>query len=58
MRLVAAIEDPGVAAKILTHLNLPARPPPRGRPWRPQRELALEHRADDGGAIDPPAFAG
>ena len=86
MRLVAAIEDPRgippqtisrgpVAAKILTHLNLPARvrpeslpsvgprrvpaSPPRGRPWRDQRELALEleHRADDYDAIDPPAFA-
>ena len=57
MRLIAAIEDPCVAAKILAHLNPPARPPPRGRPWRAQRELALEHRADDHDAIDPPAFA-
>lgn len=57
MRLVSAIENPGVAAQILRHLNLPDRPPPRGRPWRAQEQLALEHRADDYDVIDPPAFA-
>ena len=57
MRLVSAIEDPGVAAQILRHLNLPDRPPPRGRPWRAQEQLALEHRADGYDVIDPPAFA-
>ena len=56
MQLIAAIEDPAVAAAILTHLKWPARPPPRGRPWRAQPVLATEHRADDGGGIDPPAF--
>jgi len=34
MRLVAAIEDPDVARRLLEHLGLPARAPPRGRPWR------------------------
>ncbi len=29
LKIVAAIEDPLVIAKILTHLNLPARAPPR-----------------------------
>jgi hypothetical protein len=38
MDLIAVIEDAAVAAKILTHLGLPARPPPRGRPWRPMRQ--------------------
>ena len=57
MRLVAAIEDPAVAARILEHLGLPARPPPRGRPWKPQPELALEPRAQEFDGLDPPAFA-
>ena len=56
MRLVAAMEDPAIAAKILRHLNLPARPPPRGRPWSSQPELAIEQRADEFDGIDPPAF--
>ena len=54
MRLVAAIEDPATAARILHHLGLPARPPPRGPPWRPQPELNLEPRADDSDGIDAP----
>ncbi|MGH8701192.1 MAG: hypothetical protein ACREVR_08490 [Burkholderiales bacterium] len=29
LKIIAAIEDPPVIAKILTHLNLPARAPPR-----------------------------
>ena len=57
MRLISAVEDPAVAARILQHLALPARPPPRGRPWKPQPELVLEQRADEWDAIDPPAFA-
>jgi hypothetical protein len=59
MELISAVEDGAVAANILRHLGLPARPPPRGRPWRPQRELALERQdADDAfDSVDPPAFA-
>ena len=37
MKIIAAIEDPAVIAKILTHLGLPARAPPRS----PARPLAL-----------------
>ena len=44
MELIAVIDDSAVAARILTHLGLPARPPPRGRPWRQpkQHQLALD----------------
>ena len=46
MRLVALIEDERVAMRILAHLGLPARAPPRGRPWRPaQTPLALDSLA-------------
>jgi hypothetical protein len=54
MRLVALIEDERVARKILVYLGLPARAPPRGRPWRPGQQLLV---ADDAGrfdGIDPP----
>ena len=44
MRLVAAIEDPATIHRILTHLGLPTRAPPRGSPWRPP-----------GGSTGPPA---
>ena len=58
MELIAAIEDESVATRILTHLGLPARAPPRGRPWR--RQLALGDRnpteADVDG-VDVPAYA-
>ncbi len=37
LKIIAAIEDPAVIAKILTHLGLPARAPPRA----PARPLAL-----------------
>ena len=59
MELVAAIEDPDVAAKILRHLNLTTRAPPRGRPWRAPPELALEQApgdADCDGIDAPSAF--
>ena len=43
MRLVSVIQDERVARRILEHLGLPARAPPRGRPWRaPQAQLALD----------------
>ena len=37
LKIIAAIEEPAVIAKILTHLGLPARAPPRS----PARPLAL-----------------
>ena len=57
MALIASIEDPDVAAKILRHLNLPTRGPPRGPPWRAQPELALEQATGhaDYDALDPPS---
>ena len=56
MRLVAAIEDPVVAQKILRHLGLPARPPPRGPPRRAQPELAREpHAHDEHEGVDAPS---
>ena len=57
MRLVAAIEDPAVARRILCHLGLPARAPPRGRPWRGQRQLALDPKGGVADDVDPPNFA-
>ena len=56
MELIAAIEEPAVIAKILNHLHLPSRAPPRGRPWRPQRALALECRDEHDGIDAPSAF--
>lgn len=57
MEFIAAIEDADVARRILLHLGLPARAPPRGRPWR--RQLGLPHHAGTsvGGAdgLDPPS---
>ena len=41
------IEDELVAQRILRHLGLPARPPPRDRPgWRGQQELPLEPESE------------
>ena len=59
MELIAAIEDPDVAAQILRHLNLSTRGPPRGPPWRAQAELALERapgHADDDAPSPPSPF--
>ena len=56
LELIAVIEDGAVAAKILRHLGLPTRAPPRGPPWRAQATLPL---AVPGGAmdsVDPPAY--
>ena len=56
MRLVSVIEDERVAAKILRHLGLPARAPPR-QPWRPgQQPLALGDDPDRFDGVDTPAF--
>ena len=43
MRLVSVVKDERVARRILEHLHLPARAPPRGRPWR-SGQLALDDR--------------
>ena len=43
MKIIAAIEEPAVIVKILTHLGLPARAPPRS----PARPLALFQAACD-----------
>jgi len=55
MRLVAAIEDPDVARKILECLNLPARAPPLA-PAVPQRFSWHDHEFADeepAWAVDP-----
>jgi hypothetical protein len=52
MRLVAVVEDPAVARRILSHLGLAARAPPRGRPWRRCAGVALPSNTD---GIDPPS---
>ena len=36
MKIIAAIEAPAVIVKILTHLGLPARAPPRAPARRPE----------------------
>jgi hypothetical protein len=41
LKIIAAIEEPAVIVRILTHLRLPARAPPRS----PARELTLIHAA-------------
>jgi hypothetical protein len=56
MELLASIEDPDVAAKILRHLNLPTRAPPRRRPWRPALALDGSAGADHDGVDAPSAF--
>ena len=55
MRLVAVIEHPQVAAKLLGHLHLPAQAPPRGRACYPPRELALQRSADEHDSVDAPS---
>ena len=57
MRLIAVIENEIVARKILLHLGLPARAPPRGRAWRSgaQEQPALDDPERYDG-IDEPAL--
>ena len=52
MLLIATIEDPEVAARILTHLGLPIRAPPVPPPWRPP---VPSDRPDHDGT-DPPSL--
>ena len=54
MRLVAFIDDERLARKILDHLGLPSRAPPRGRRRRGQLLLPLAIAAADADGIDPP----
>ena len=60
MRLVAAIEDPATIHRILTHLGLPTRAPPRGSPWRRPGAAASRARpparSDEDDAVDPPSL--
>ena len=54
MELIATIEDPAVARKILEHLGLPTRGPPRPAPWVRQPALpAVGPGAFEG--VDPPS---
>ena len=58
MRMIAVIEDERVARRILDHLGLPSRAPPRGRPRRPgQQLLPLAGADDDVDGIDPSLVA-
>jgi hypothetical protein len=55
MVVLAMITDTRVLDKILTHLGLPAHPPPVA-PARldPQSELALDHHPPDDSYLDEP----
>jgi hypothetical protein len=54
MRLIAFIDDERVARRILEHLGLPARAPPRGRRRAPQQVLPLDFASVDFDGVDPP----
>jgi hypothetical protein len=53
MRLVSVIDDERTARKILAHLGLPARAPPRGRAQPRRGQLELDSPTDYDG-VDPP----
>ena len=57
MQPIAAIEDSRVAGRILAHLGLPTRAPPRGRAVlsssKGEDALALDRRADEYDGVDP-----
>ena len=55
MELVATIEEPVTISRILAHLGLPARAPPRGRPWQRQRPLPLRVEHPNEPDVDPPS---
>ena len=54
MRLASVIQDERVACRILEHVGLPARAPPRGWSWRSgvQPQLALDE-PDRYNCVDP-----
>ena len=62
MELIAIVDDEAAARKILDHLLLPSRAPPRNRPWSPQRQLRGVHdppfvdTPPSADSVDPPAF--
>jgi len=57
MRLIAVIEEQAVIQRILAHLGLPTRAPPRRRPWRPGQQFLPDHAGTGFDGVDPPAFA-
>jgi hypothetical protein len=57
MRLVAFIDDERTTRRILAHLGLPARAPPRGHRRRGQQLLQLEVAPSDLDGIDRPVLA-
>ena len=57
MELISVIEDASIATRILSHLGLPTRAPPRGPPWRPQASLPFAQPGEASEGVDPPAFA-
>ena len=56
MRVVGVIEDDAVIRRILDHLGLPSRAPPRGRPWRPGQQFLPDQARPCLDGVDPPAF--
>ena len=61
MELIAAIEEPAVVRRILSHLGQKARAPRQSQvwrpPWRPQASLPFARPGDAGEGAFPPAFA-
>jgi hypothetical protein len=53
MSLISVIENEAVARRILLHLGLPARPPPRGKPSSGSHGQPLRPELELDG-IDPP----
>jgi hypothetical protein len=43
MKIIAIIDDERVAVKILAHLGLQTRAPPRAPPWRPRPKHSSGH---------------
>jgi hypothetical protein len=56
MTIISIINDENTAKKILGHLGLSTRAPPRGRPWQPgQPQPAVDGAAARFEGIDAPA---
>ncbi len=51
MELIGVVDDEAAVKKILEHLGLPTRAPPRGPPWSAQRALPGVH---EGPFVDTP----